>query len=158
MLVALVDDAAMFPPGNAAVAEAAAAHRDHRRSWFGPLVGPLVVRDQTLARQLSVLAAAGLPFKVTAGLPHARPTPGPDPDRPRQHGFLPLLAAVDALAAGASEDEAAALLGGRERTVIEDVRSWGDARAVRVRQRFRSFGCCGVTDPVVALGLLRESA
>ena len=36
-----------------------------------------------------------------------------------------------------------------------------DATAARVRRRFRSFGCCGVLDPVrdlVALGLVEEPA
>src|SRR3954449_3510439 len=49
LFLGLVDDAAMFPPGSADVAEALAAHREYRRSWFAPLVGPLVVSDQKLA-------------------------------------------------------------------------------------------------------------
>ena len=57
-----------------------------------------------LAQQLSVLVEADLPFKATAGLHHAQPTPGTDPDRPIQHGFLNLLAGVEALVEGASVD------------------------------------------------------
>ena len=57
LFAALVDDAAMFPPGNATVPEAVAAHRDHRRSWFAPLVGPLVVRDRQLDELRRVLDA-----------------------------------------------------------------------------------------------------
>src|SRR4051794_4046841 len=49
LFVELVDDAAMFPPGSADVAEALAAHREYRRSWFASMVGPLVVSDQKLA-------------------------------------------------------------------------------------------------------------
>ena len=49
LFVGLVDDAAMFPPGSAGVVEALTAHREYRRSWFAPLVGPLVVSDQKLA-------------------------------------------------------------------------------------------------------------
>ena len=60
-----------------------------------------------LAEQLSVLVEADLPFKATAGLHHAQPTAGTDPDRPTQHGFLNLLAAVEALVEGASVAEAA---------------------------------------------------
>jgi hypothetical protein len=41
---ALVDDAAIFPPGNAALADAVRAHHGHRASWYGPAVGPLLVR------------------------------------------------------------------------------------------------------------------
>ena len=282
LFVGLVDDAAMFPPGSAEVAEALAAHREYRRSWFAPLVGPLVVSDQKLAalgravqrvadptdlttedlevsvvttsgpaglvdlagpsparlrlravesalrdpddlagdasrlvaaagvleagvemfvelpyargweravevvaaagllgklrtggpapadtpsttrlaHQLSVLVEADLPFKATAGLHHAWPTPGPQPDRPGQHGFLTLLAAVDALAGGASVADAAELLaGGEQAAVLGALASWSGTRADGVRRRLRSFGCCGVVDPLadlVALGLLEE--
>src|SRR4051812_20549731 len=48
LFVGLVDDAAMFPPGSAEVAAALTAHREYRRSWFAPIVGPLVVSDQKL--------------------------------------------------------------------------------------------------------------
>jgi hypothetical protein len=41
---ALVDDAAIFPPGNATLADAVRAHLGHRASWYGPAVGPLLVR------------------------------------------------------------------------------------------------------------------
>jgi hypothetical protein len=284
LFVALVDDAAMFPPCNAGAAEAVAAYRGYRRSWFAAMVGPLVVSDQKLtelgpalrraeaasaagaedldvsvvvsagvdgllaladrppvgvrvralepalrdlddlpgeavrmvsaagvlaesvrvfvelpcapgwegavevlrtggllgkirtggptaadtpstgqlARQLGVLVEAGLPFKATAGLHHAWPTPGPEPNQPRQHGFLPLLAAVDALLGGASQVVAADLLTGRDRpAVLESLGGWSETRSARVRSRLRSFGCCGVLDPVadlVALGLLEEPA
>ena len=113
-----------------------------------------------LAHQLSVLVEADLPFKATAGLHHAWPTAGPEPGRPRQHGFLALLAAVDALVEGASEGEAADLLAGVDRAgVLGELRGWSGTRAARVRRRLRSFGCCGVTDPLadlVTLGLLEE--
>jgi hypothetical protein len=39
----LVDDAAVFPPGSAALADAVPAHVRHRRSWFAPLIGPLLI-------------------------------------------------------------------------------------------------------------------
>ncbi len=40
----LVDDAAVFPPGDATVTDALDAHRHHRRAWYADLVGPLLVR------------------------------------------------------------------------------------------------------------------
>ncbi|MGH3655991.1 MAG: hypothetical protein ACRDUA_04985 [Micromonosporaceae bacterium] len=45
----LVDDAAVFPPGNAPLGDAIAAHRTHRASWYAPFVGPLLVRASQVA-------------------------------------------------------------------------------------------------------------
>jgi hypothetical protein len=262
----LVDDAAMFPPGNAPADEAVRAHHEHRQAWYASMIGPLVVPDTALrqvsgagevsvintggaggllalarrevpgvhvvavesalrdlddlagnavrvasaagalaqdvsvfveipyapgweqavaeveaaallgkirtgspddsgtpayaqlAEQLSVLVEADLPFKATAGLHHAAPTPGTDPARPVQHGFLNLLAAVAALVDGASVADAAEVL---RHTDPAEIAGWSDETATRVRRRFRSFGCCGVLDPVgdlVALGLVEEPA
>src|SRR5690349_9033386 len=39
----LLDDAAVFPPGNAPLSEAVERHRDHRAAWYAPMVGPLLV-------------------------------------------------------------------------------------------------------------------
>jgi hypothetical protein len=39
----LVDDAAMYPPGSASLAEAIKQHRHHRAAWYAKLVGPLLV-------------------------------------------------------------------------------------------------------------------
>jgi hypothetical protein len=44
----LVDDAAVFPPGDAPLTEAVTAHRRLREEWYADLVGPLVVRDTDL--------------------------------------------------------------------------------------------------------------
>ena len=38
----LCDDAALFPPGNAAAHDAVPAHREYRRSWYRDLVGPFL--------------------------------------------------------------------------------------------------------------------
>lgn len=43
LFAALVDDAAVFPPGNAPLPEAVSGHRTHRASWYADLVGPLLV-------------------------------------------------------------------------------------------------------------------
>jgi hypothetical protein len=44
----LVDDAAVFPPGNAALPEAIDAYVARRGEWYADLVGPLVVKDAEL--------------------------------------------------------------------------------------------------------------
>jgi hypothetical protein len=43
LLVGLLDDAAMFPPRSASIGDALAEHRELRRAWYAPLVGPLLV-------------------------------------------------------------------------------------------------------------------
>lgn len=286
LFAGLVDDAAVFPPGNASVPDAVRRHREHRAAWYAPLVGPLVVPDtglaevsraatgsatedpstepdrqplavsvvitggagglvalarrdlpgirvtsaeialrdlddlagnaarvvaaaneldpdavtifvelpfqpgwvgaieeveaaglfgkirtggaapddfpgpERLAEQLSELIEADLPFKATAGLHRAWPnTVVTDTGATLpQHGFVTLLMAVEALVDGAGTTQAADLLRlddpGRIFTALE---GWDDATVTRVRRRLRSFGCCGVTDPVddlVTLGLL----
>jgi hypothetical protein len=44
----LVDDAAVFPPGSAPLAEAIDAHRGHRTAWYAELVGPLLLPASAL--------------------------------------------------------------------------------------------------------------
>ncbi len=44
----LVDDAAIFPPGNSPLHEAVRAHRRHRAAAYSSLVGPLLVSDARL--------------------------------------------------------------------------------------------------------------
>ncbi|WP_344512597.1 hypothetical protein [Dactylosporangium maewongense] len=45
----LFDDAALFPPGNATMAEAAPAHHRHQASWYADLVGPFICPDTRLS-------------------------------------------------------------------------------------------------------------
>jgi hypothetical protein len=45
----LVDDAAIFPPGDAPLEEALTAHHRHRGSAYANLVGPFVVDDRRIA-------------------------------------------------------------------------------------------------------------
>ncbi|MEO6266697.1 MAG: hypothetical protein ABIO66_08850, partial [Nocardioidaceae bacterium] len=63
--VGLVDDAAIFPPGNASLADAVAAHSAHREEWWAALVGSLVVRDADLAQAAGT--DARLAVVVTGG-------------------------------------------------------------------------------------------
>ncbi|HEX6248279.1 MAG TPA: hypothetical protein VFZ64_10445 [Nocardioidaceae bacterium] len=55
----LVDDAALFPPGNAPLPEAVAAHRAHRRAAWAALVGPFVVSDVALPDLIEQVRADG---------------------------------------------------------------------------------------------------
>ena len=45
----LIDDAAVFPPGNAPLPEAVVGHLAHRTAWYAGLVGPLLVPASTVA-------------------------------------------------------------------------------------------------------------
>jgi hypothetical protein len=117
-----------------------------------------------LAQQLSVLIEADLSFKATAGLHRAWPSRVTDEHGATlpQHGFLTVLMAVEALVDGAGTDAAVDLLQlddpGRIFTALQ---GWDVPAATRVRRRFHSFGCCGVSEPVadlVSLGLLRDPA
>jgi hypothetical protein len=44
----LIDDAAIFPPGNAPLDQALTAYAQRRHEWYADMVGPLVVRDTDL--------------------------------------------------------------------------------------------------------------
>ena len=56
LLDSLIDDAAIFPPGNAPLPDAVSAHQRHRRSWYAPVVGPLLVSDVRLAELSRLLS------------------------------------------------------------------------------------------------------
>lgn len=60
LLHGLVDDAAVFPPGSAALHDALAAHRQHRAGWYADLVGPLLIpASDVAAGELSGLVDPG---------------------------------------------------------------------------------------------------
>lgn len=70
LLTGLVDDAAMFPPGNAPLPQAVSAHHDHRRSGYADLVGPLLCSDRdlrTLRETLTSPVRLGLVVSGGAG-------------------------------------------------------------------------------------------
>jgi hypothetical protein len=67
LLVGLVDDAAVFPPGSAPLPDAVAAHRRHRLSWYARLVGPLLVPASEVVGG-SLRAALDPAEPVTIGL------------------------------------------------------------------------------------------
>jgi len=61
----LVDDAAIFPPGNAPLPDAVEAHDGHRSSARADLVGPFVVDDVRLPRLGELTEGRAEPLPVT---------------------------------------------------------------------------------------------
>ena len=61
----LVDDAAMFPPGELPLAEAVAAHREHRQAEYADLVGPFVCTDENLMKVAAEARESGAPLEVS---------------------------------------------------------------------------------------------
>ncbi|GAA1614340.1 hypothetical protein GCM10009789_80590 [Kribbella sancticallisti] len=55
----LVDDAAMFPPGDLPLVEAVQAHRTHRKSSYADLVGSFVCTDEDLMTVAAEAAKTG---------------------------------------------------------------------------------------------------
>ncbi|WP_344617795.1 hypothetical protein [Dactylosporangium salmoneum] len=74
LLTALVDDAAVFPPGSAALTDAVPAHANHRAAWYAPLIGPLLIpvaeRDafRAIAPPGTAVGLVGEPGAVEAAL------------------------------------------------------------------------------------------
>ena len=131
---------------------AGTGHRAKLRT--GGVRAALFPRPEELAATLRACVARDVALKCTAGLHsavrHTDPATGF-----AHHGFLNLLAACDALAAGEPaaaaerwlrQDDAGALVGG-----------WSPDRVARARTVLTSFGTCSVLEPVddlIALGLL----
>jgi hypothetical protein len=103
----------------------------------------------------------GVPLKFTAGLHHAVRHFDAETGLER-HGYLNLLAAVRSAQAGADEVTLVDVLADRDAVSLASrVRAWSPDVVSAVRQGFRSFGCCGVEDPIadaVSLGLVRQEA
>ncbi|MEV0898879.1 hypothetical protein [Actinoplanes sp. NPDC049802] len=68
LFTGLLDDAAIFPPGDLPMPDAVRAHRDRRESGLAPLLGPFIC---TLARwdELVAATAGGPPLRVSLILP-----------------------------------------------------------------------------------------
>lgn len=70
LFAGLIDDAAVFPPGNATVPAAITRHREHRSAWFGEAIGPLLVPAQAVGEVLEVLSnGQGAVSRGAAGSP-----------------------------------------------------------------------------------------
>lgn len=95
-----------------------------------------------------------LPFKLTAGLHHAVRTTDAGTGF-EQHGVLNVLVATRVAQSGGAEEDVAAVLAQRsEAALVEFVSAWDEQTCSGVRASFRSFGCCGVHDPLDELGAL----
>ena len=139
-----------------ALLAALAATRYHAKLRTGGVRADLYPDEDELAAAVLACVTAGVAFKATAGLHHAvrntDPTTGFE-----QHGFLNLLAAVDAAQRGADHGEVAALLAQRDAAAVAARVAALDGRAGPVRDAFHSFGTCSIDDPrteLTALGLL----
>ncbi|PSK97224.1 hypothetical protein CLV30_12323 [Haloactinopolyspora alba] len=60
----LVDDAAVFPPGNLPLPSAVTAHLGHRRQWYAPFVGPLLCPSSRLAELGELITGTALDVRV----------------------------------------------------------------------------------------------
>ncbi|MGH3663561.1 MAG: hypothetical protein ACRDTQ_17120 [Micromonosporaceae bacterium] len=58
LFAGLIDDAAVFPPGNAPLPDAVVRHREHRGAWYQRLVGPLLIPASRHAELLALLDPA----------------------------------------------------------------------------------------------------
>ena len=139
-----------------ALLAALAATRYHAKLRTGGVRADLYPDEDELAAAVLACVTAGVAFKATAGLHHAvrntDPTTGFE-----QHGFLNLLAAVDAAQRGADHGEVAALLAQRDAAAVAARVAALDGCAGPVRDAFHSFGTCSIDDPrteLTALGLL----
>lgn len=139
-----------------ALLAALAGTRYHAKLRTGGVRADLYPDEDELAAAVLACVTAGVAFKATAGLHHAvrntDPTTGFE-----QHGFLNLLAAVDAAQRGAGNGAVAALLAERDAAAVATRVAVLDGRAGPVREAFHSFGTCSIDDPrteLTALGLL----
>jgi hypothetical protein len=160
----LVDDAAVFPPGNAPLAEAVRLHRDHRAAPYADLVGPLVVGDAHLP-DLAPLLAGGerlaLGVVVSGGAGALEPAVRWVPDGARlvalavalrdsatgetAHNARRIVTAVDRLReAGDLDDEVAVLVEAPRLHGAAPTRDWlaalDEIAAADVRLKLRTGG------------------
>jgi hypothetical protein len=79
-----------------------------------------------------------------------------------QHGVLNVLVATRVAASGRTPAEVTAVLAERDPDVLTSfVAAWDEATSTGVRAALRSFGCCGVDEPIdelARLGLIEERA
>jgi hypothetical protein len=68
LFAGLVDDAAMFPPGNAPLDRALTEHLAHRLSWYADLIGPLLVPAGRLPELAELVGAQRFPTPLRVGV------------------------------------------------------------------------------------------
>lgn len=106
-----------------------------------------VPSPQELAEFLTACIRRDVSFKLTAGLHHAVRQHDATGSI-AQHGVLDVLAAVDAATHGLPSDRVAEVLDLSEEQLAAGRADMTEAEALEIRRRFRSFGCCGVTEPI----------
>lgn len=119
----------------------------------GGLDATLFPTAEQLAEVIAAAAAAGVPYKLTAGLHQAIRHIGPETGFPH-HGFLNIALATDAAQRGIPLTDVVRMLSLENRDEIR--RIYLEAGA-GWRTTFESFGTCSILEPVeslVALGLL----
>lgn len=65
LFAGLVDDAAVFPPGNAPLPDALVAHHAHRRAGYADLIGSFVIGDLRLPDLRELAAAEEEPVRLS---------------------------------------------------------------------------------------------
>lgn len=68
LFTGLVDDAAMFPPGNAPLDQALKEHLEHRQAWYADLLGPLLIPAGRAAELVEAVAGQALSEPPIVGL------------------------------------------------------------------------------------------
>jgi hypothetical protein len=86
LFAGFVDDAAMFPPGNASAAVAVSEHLDHSDGWYADLVGPLLVSADRWTEFAAAHATAGSP-RLGVALVGSTRVPGRVPTGVRVVGY-----------------------------------------------------------------------
>jgi hypothetical protein len=164
-LARLVDDAAVFPPGNAPLPEALAAHRRHRAAPYADLVGPFLVGDLRLPDLRALLAGADSAVPTTVVVSGGAGALGPAvrwaggteglrlaavemvlrDEEDLGHNARRVVAAVDELLAGGELDDAVPVYVEPPRLRgLEPSRSWlaalDEIAAADHRLKFRTGG------------------
>jgi hypothetical protein len=150
-------------PARQLTAEAARAVDDHRylvKIRTGGTTAEAFPDEKTLARCLTVLAEARLPFKCTAGLHHAVRFRDSGTGF-EHHGFLNVMLGVAAAIGGADSATVAAELADTAADRVAARIGGLDAETgATVRGLFTSVGTCSTDEPVadlVSLGLVSQN-
>ena len=103
LFTALIDDAALFPPGNAPMLDAVREHARHRSAWYGSLVGPFLCPASRLEELAGLVAT---PSDVRVVVDTGAGGVGPAVDAVASDGLLVLRGVEVALRAEPLADAA----------------------------------------------------
>lgn len=113
----------------------------------GGIEAHLFPTPEELGDVLAAAVAAGLPFKLTAGL-HEAIRYTNDTTGFTHHGFLNIALATEAARTGQPREQVAAWLAETEPARLSEATAASDGRW---RESFRSFGTCSVAEPADSL-------